>query len=159
MTAAKQRNSGFTIIELILVLVIISILAALIAFSYSGVRSRDRDSTRQEHISTIQSHLEVYYAEHSQYPTLAQLNDADWRSENLSRLDGSALQNPGWKSGGNCAEDGRAVLIAQPAENCYAYSPASSDGEACDNDNKPCAHYTLTTPLESGEEYIRTSLN
>ena len=160
MKTSPQRNqAGFTIIELILVLVIIGVLAALVVFSYSGVRSRDRDVTRQEHLSTIQGDLEIYYAEHSRYPTMAQLNDPEWRSEHMPDLSSSVLQNPGWKADGECAEDGRPMLVATPKIDCYAYAPTAADGETCDNDDAPCAHYTLITPLESGEEYIRTSLN
>jgi prepilin-type N-terminal cleavage/methylation domain-containing protein len=155
----QRRQSGFTVIELILVLVVIAILAALVAFSYNGVRSRDRDTQRQENITAIQGDLELFYAEHSRYPTLNQLNSPEWRGENMPDLSEDALRDPGWSADGECAQEDRPVFIAQPAENCYAYAPTAADGEPCDNNDKPCAHYTLTTPLESGEDYVRTSLN
>lgn len=155
----KHRQSGFTVIELIVVLVIIGILATLIVFSYSGVRSRDRDATRQADVDLMQSHLEIFYAEHSRYPTLAQINDTDWRTQNLANLNADALRDPNWAQDSNCASDGQVTLVDTPTTNCYAYSPTSSDGEACDNTNVPCAHYTLTANLETDEEYIKTSLN
>lgn len=153
------HQSGFTIIELIAVLVIIGILATLIVFSFSGVRSRDRDAVRQADIDTMQSHLEVFYAEHSRYPTLAQINDTNWLAQNMANLNADALADPSWSQDGSCANGDQAILVNTPAVDCYAYSPTSSDGEACDNTNVPCAHYTLTANLETDEEYIKTSLN
>lgn len=154
-----QPQKGFTIIEMIIVLVIIGILAALIIFSYNGVRSRDRDALRQENIETIQSYLEIHYAEKSSYPTLSQINNSKWRTDNLPELQAGSLQDPGWQKDGECASDSQAMLIGTPTDNCYAYSPTAANGESCNNKNRPCAHYTLTARLESGEEYIKTSLN
>lgn len=156
---SPRRDAGFTVIELIVVLVIIGILGTLILFSYSGVRSRDRDAARQENVDTAQSHLEIFYAQKSFYPTLDQLNDSEWRTKNMPELKSDSLQDPSWATDGNCTVDGHSVLIGQPATDCYAYHPTAADGEACDNKKTPCAHYTLTAKLESGEDYIKTSLN
>lgn len=155
----KRRQQGFTIIELIVVLVIIGILASLIVFSYSGVRSRDRDALRQADIDTLQSHLEVFYAEHSRYPTLAQLNNTEWRNKNMADLNADTITDPSWSEDGVCAADGQVILVDTPAVDCYAYSPTAAAGEPCDNKDEPCAHYTLTALLETDEEYIKTSLN
>lgn len=158
MTSQKKRESGFTIIELIIVFVIVVILATLVIFSYNGVRSRDRDATRQENIVALQGELEIYYAQNSKYPTLGQLNDSDWRSKNMPELSTGTLEDPSWSNEATCTKDSRPVLIADPAEKCYAYHPTAANGEACGS-KTPCAHYTLTAMLETDEEYIKTSLN
>lgn len=158
MTPQKNTQSGFTIIELVIVFVVVVILATLVIFSYNGVRSRDRDAARQENIVSLQGELEIYYAQSSQYPTLAQINSQQWRSENMPELSASALEDPGWSEDSACAKDGLAVLITEPAENCYAYHPTAANGEACGS-KTPCAHYTLTATLETDEQYIKTSLN
>lgn len=154
-----NKNAGFTIIEGILVLVIIAVLGAVVAFSYAGVRSRDRDVTRQDDISSIQGDLEIFYAENSYYPTLAQLNDSDWRQKNLPELQQETIKNPGWREDTACTSNTQPQFVSTLTEDCYAYQPTAADGETCDNQDKPCAHYTLSTPLETGEEYIKTSLN
>lgn len=158
-TFDHRKQQGFTVIELIVILVIIGILASLIVFSYSGVKSRDRDALRQADIDTLQSHLEVFYAETSRYPTLAQINNTEWRAKNIADLNQESLKDPSWSQDGDCNADGQAILIASPAVDCYAYNPTSADGDVCDNKETPCAHYTLTATLESDEEYIKTSLN
>lgn len=159
MTAPKsKKQSGFTIIELVIVFVVVVILAALVVFSYNGVRSRERDAARQENIVSLQAELEIFYAENSRYPTLAQLNSQEWRSEHMPDFDSGLLRDPRWSSEGDCHQDGRAVLSAEPAKGCYAYAASAAGGEACGN-GTPCAHYTLTATLETDEDYIKTSLN
>lgn len=157
MTAQKHQ-SGFTIIELVIVFVVVIILATLIIFSYNGVRSRDRDAIRQENIVSMQSELEIYYAENSKYPTLGQLNNTEWRTENMPELNSGNLEDPRWSENNGCSDNGRPILVADPTENCYAYHPTAANGEACGSQT-PCAHYTLTATLETDEEYIKTSLN
>lgn len=156
----KRKQQGFTVIELIVVLVIIGILASLIVFSYNGVRSRDRDALRQSDIDTLQGHLEIFYAENSRYPTLSQLNKSEWLTKNIPDLSLDTLQDPSWTNAASCTnQNGQAKLVELPVPDCYAYSPTSAAGEDCDNNKTPCAHYTLTATLETEEEYIKTSLN
>jgi prepilin-type N-terminal cleavage/methylation domain-containing protein len=156
----KRKQQGFTVIELIVVLVVIGILASLIVFSYNGVRSRDRDALRQSDIDTLQSQLEVFYAENSRYPTLSQLNNSEWLAENMPDLNLETIKDPSWTDTTGCTnQNGEPKLAESPTVNCYAYNPTSAAGEACDNNKAPCAHYTLTASLETEEEYIKTSLN
>lgn len=160
MQIRKRSSQGFTIIELIIVLVIIGILGTLVALSYNGVKARERNAERQTAIDTLQSHLEAYYASESQYPTLGQINDGDWRSENMPDLSAGSLRDPLWNNEvSECTTDGNAVLANGPARDCYAYQVTGSEGAECDNDATVCAHYTLTATFEDGEPYVKTSLN
>jgi prepilin-type N-terminal cleavage/methylation domain-containing protein len=156
----SSRTHGFTIIELMVVVVILCILAALIALTASGVQAKNRNGDRQADIDTVRGQLESYYAGSDTYPTRANVNDSEWRAKNLPRLETSALNDPRWKQDTTaCANDGKPVLADQPAPNCYSYQVTGSDGSACDNATVPCAHYTLTASLEGGEKYVKASLN
>lgn len=66
----KQRNTrpGFTIVELLIVIVVIAILAAITIVAYNGIQQRARDSQRKSDIATIIKALELYYAENGSYP-------------------------------------------------------------------------------------------
>ena len=58
MVSLKQRQSGFTIVELLIVIVIIGILATLVIVTFSGVQQKARDSERKTDINAIAGQLE-----------------------------------------------------------------------------------------------------
>ena len=62
MVSLKQRQSGFTIVELLIVIVIIGILATLVIVTFSGVQQKARDSERKTDINAIAGQLEAGYA-------------------------------------------------------------------------------------------------
>lgn len=62
-------NQGFTLIELIVVIAIISILSALLMTNFVGIRERGRDAQRKADVRQIQSALELYRADEGSYPT------------------------------------------------------------------------------------------
>ncbi len=155
-----SKDNGFTIIELMVVIVILFILAALIALTASGVQSKNRNGDRQTDIDSLRGQLESYYAGTDKYPTSDNINDAAWRAKNLPRLKDDAMTDPRWdKNKSECSKDLKATLAAKPTTNCYSYQVTSSDGSPCDNDKVPCVHYTLTAMLEGGEKYVKSSLN
>ncbi|HSW66911.1 MAG TPA: type II secretion system protein [Bacillota bacterium] len=159
-TTRSSRQSGFTIIELLVVIVIACILTALVVLTYSGVQAKNRNSDRQQAIDTVKGQLESYYASTNTYPTFTQLNDATWRAQNLKHLPSGILKDPRWnKANKNCTTAEKPTTSTKPAANCYGYQVTATDGSACDNQKVPCAHYTLTAMLEGGEQYAKSSLN
>lgn len=66
---AKRKHSGFTIVELLIVIVVIAILAAITIVAYNGIQQRARDSQRQSDVKTIVKALELYYVDNGQYPS------------------------------------------------------------------------------------------
>lgn len=64
----KRKSSGFTIVELLIVIVIIGILAALVIVVYNGLQSRARDTQRKTDIAHIAKAVEAYYAVNGNYP-------------------------------------------------------------------------------------------
>src|SRR5687767_12643591 len=122
MKLISRRNSGFTIIELLVAVVILCILAALIALTASGVQAKNRNGERQTQVYAIRAQLESYYAQTDTYPTAANLNDNEWRSKNLPRLKDETLQDPRWDTSIlACTVKGKAITASAPAANCYSY--------------------------------------
>jgi prepilin-type N-terminal cleavage/methylation domain-containing protein len=160
MTTSLRKSNGFTLIELLILIVIVCILGTLVATTYSGIQTKNRNNQRQTSIKQVQSELEAYYAQNSMYPTLAQLNDSTWQAKNMKDLKASDLQDPSWsKNVKACVHGDKATVIATTAAKCYTYQVTGADAAVCDNVKVTCAQYTLTAMLEGGEKYVKSSLN
>lgn len=73
----QARQSGFTIVELLIVVVVIAILAAITIVSYNGITTQANASAARSTANTVQKKVELYHSTNSSYPTTpAQLNDA-----------------------------------------------------------------------------------
>lgn len=57
-----KNNTGFTLVELLIVIVIIAILAAVSVVAYSGIQDRALDTSDVKNIAEIQKSLELYKA-------------------------------------------------------------------------------------------------
>jgi type II secretion system protein G len=144
----NRKQSGFTIVELLIVIVVIGILAALVITTFTGIQQKARDTERQTDIKAIYGQVEAYYAQNGKYPTLANVNDATWRTTNMKGLDGEALKDP---------KGTAQTLVAAPANNSYAYAVTPA---GCDNGTGgDCTTYTLTARLESGTDFAKSNLN
>ena len=69
---ALRKQPGFTIVELLIVIVVIAILAAISLVAYTGVQQRARDSQRLSDIKQISKALQLWSADTSK--TFEELN-------------------------------------------------------------------------------------
>lgn len=70
------KKSGFTIVELLIVIVVIGILAAITIIAYNGIQNRARASTAQGDLASAGKLLELYNVDNSAYPqSLSSLNN------------------------------------------------------------------------------------
>lgn len=154
MISLKRKQSGFTIVELLIVIVVIGILAAIVITTFTGVQKKGRDADRKSDINAIYSQVEVYFAQEGKYPSLNQMNNsatapstATWRADNLKGLSDDALTDPKGSS---------ATLVATAAANSYAYAATPAN---CDNATTDCTGFTLTATLEGGGTFAKTGSN
>lgn len=57
---SRSRTNGFTIVELLIVIVVIAILAAISIVAYNGIQQRARDTQRKSDLSAIAKALSLY---------------------------------------------------------------------------------------------------
>lgn len=151
MISLKRKQSGFTIVELLIVIVVIGILAAIVITTFTGVQKKGRDADRKSDINAIYSQLEVYFAQEGKYPTLAQLQDDDFRNDNMKGLSNDAITAPGQ----TVDADGTLVATGAATGN-YQYVATPAD---CNNTTTDCTGFTLTSTLEAGGNFEKTGSN
>jgi prepilin-type N-terminal cleavage/methylation domain-containing protein len=62
---AKQKQPGFTIVELLIVIVVIAILAAITIVAYSGIQQRARDTRRIQDLAFLSTATKLYAVDNS----------------------------------------------------------------------------------------------
>lgn len=66
----KRRLPGFTIVELLIVVVIIAILASITIVAYNGIQARAKDSSQKAAVASVKKALEMYMADNGAYPDI-----------------------------------------------------------------------------------------
>ena len=64
-----RKQKGFTLIELLVVIAIIGLLSTLAVVALNNARMKARDAKRVSDIKQIQTALELYFNDASDYPT------------------------------------------------------------------------------------------
>jgi len=148
-----NSDSGFTIVEIIVITLIIGVLLTILLLTYSGIQVRQRNTARITDIKLIQANLETFYAQSGFYPTLAELNDSSWTTSNLKQVEPTQLHDPSAKSNTPRFSD-------TPKPDEFSYQPTSSSGTPCDDKTVACGKYVLTATLEGNAgTFVEDSLN
>lgn len=69
----KRSDRGFTIIELLIVIVVIAILAAITIVAYNGIQNRAKTTSGNSTAANISKKIEAWNTVNSAYPTYCQL--------------------------------------------------------------------------------------
>jgi prepilin-type N-terminal cleavage/methylation domain-containing protein len=83
---------GFTLVEIIVVIVIVAILSLVGTSQYVNIQQRSADNERQSDILQLTSALEQYYRNNGEYPRYFDLRD---NGPTLLKLDKNAFISPG----------------------------------------------------------------
>lgn len=100
--APSKRDKGFTLVELLIVIVILGILATVTVFAVRGITDQGKESSCAADQKTLQVALESYYAQYGDdtIPTEADLVDVDLLRGQSKYLmitsTGNVAYDPGW---------------------------------------------------------------
>lgn len=72
-----KQKKGFTVVELIIVIVIIGILATISYIVYTGIQRDTRKKTKLSQITAISEALEKYHEENGEYPSCQKMASDD----------------------------------------------------------------------------------
>ena len=137
----QQRTSGFTIVELLIVIVVIAILAAISITVFTGIQDRARNTARISDVKKMKSLLEQYMV-----------------------INGSAALSLMIPEGYpvHCLGEGYIDLDPGLSQGCYNYFDTyqninypTNSIPALDNALKALGNYSVSSlpPVSTGEEY------
>ena len=74
MTSHRRVVQGFTLVEILIVVVLLGILAAIVIPQFTSASESAKESNLETQLRTVRSQLELYKIQHDDtYPTLAQM--------------------------------------------------------------------------------------
>ncbi len=113
----KNKQKGFTLIEILVVVALIGFLASVVLVSLNVARIRSRDAKRLGDMSQLQKALELYYGNYKGYP------GASAGSPLLSTAEVSRIPTAPIPADGAC--DSLTNPVGESA-NTYYYVPTGS---------------------------------
>lgn len=160
MLKTNTNQKGFTIVELLIVIVVIGILAMLVLNTFNGIQQSARDTERQTDATSVAKQLEAYLAQNSGYPQFSQFGSSPASAAGLLKgTSENAYSAPGrtsfdWSS----SAAGNKDSFGYQAYNEEKSVPVASR-TACNTDNA-CMSFTITYWSEK-ENAVKTitSLN
>jgi prepilin-type N-terminal cleavage/methylation domain-containing protein len=132
-------KKGFTLVELIVVMSIISLLSSIVLANVNGFMAKARDAARIEAIAQIQRALLIYYANHGSYPSASQSGDCSGDTSFTTALQPLVAD----KLIGKIQDD--PLFPNDPWPQCYYYIPNTN----CYTTGDPVHPYVLIFKTEA----------
>lgn len=122
-----MRNKGFTIVELLIVIVVIAILAAITIVAFNGVQNRAKNTATQSAVKQVQKLVEAYAAENGSYPSTGGLGQVYTDSGCPFTADDNGVKTANWVPGisAQLPQSSFSGTGRNSVGGCYMYS---SDG-------------------------------
>lgn len=139
-----KRQSGFTVIELIFVILLLAVASVIFFVQKNNIEITARDNQRKTAINAMYYGLEeIYYKNHAAYPRTLD-------EKTLPFVDPELFTDPyGVKLGQTTVTvDNQEYQVTSD----YRYEGTNCTGETCKS-------YTLRATLENEDDFVKTSRN
>lgn len=113
----RSTKSGFTIVELLIVIIIIAILATLTIVAYNGIQNRSRTSAGAANANLIAKKAELFNSVNATYPTYCQFTTNTLVPTGTTPSSGTGP--------GTCVAGGAAVSSEVRLDNVNMLTPAT----------------------------------
>jgi len=90
------KKIGFTIVELLIVIVVIAVLAAITVVAYNGIQNRAKNTQVQNDIRQVSKLIELYNADMGSYPSTGGLNNVYTDSNCVLATDSGGYKGANW---------------------------------------------------------------
>lgn len=128
-----KRSHGFTVIELIIVIIFAGLAASLLLYQKANIQAAQRDENRKIAINAMYYNLEeVFYEKNHYYPEKID-------SKTLRAMDPELFTDPNGKKLGESGSN-------------YRY-------DSTDCENEQCKGYSLRSSMEKEADYVKTNRN
>ena len=120
------KSHGFTIIELLIVMVVIGILTAITIIAFNGMQNRANIAAIKSDLKSLSQKINVFYIDNNTYPaTVLQLNSLSWTAsvDSYQRNSQGNLLYCAITSG-----SGARYTVAARTNNNTAFTYSSTDG-------------------------------
>lgn len=97
-------KNGFTLIEVMVVVLIIALIASFAMISYTSIRVKSRDIRRVTSINTLHTALNAYYKDHGEYPAIITPGQTFRNSTNTKTYLDEVPFNPQPRTDHNCPD-------------------------------------------------------
>ncbi len=157
LKSVKKIQSGFTIIELLIVIAIIGILAGLVLNNFQGAQAKARDVQRKSKVNSLYGKLEEYYNNNGGYP------DGALSTTLLPGIDNSALSDTNgigitYTGGFITSTTAPAASVSNAAQlNYQAYGCTTAGAQT--TVGSTCTKYQVSSYQEKASTYTKSSLN
>jgi len=123
-----REESGFTLIEMVIVISVIAILMSMAVPTLSGVKNRANLTVVKSDLHNIMSSLELYYMKNYSYP--ASGTDADTISKISSEFEDLKIKNDGsgYSYATDSSTDAQKYLVSFQDENSKYYYISTDEG-------------------------------
>ena len=154
-----RNQQGFTVPELLLVIVMVIILASLVLTNFQAAKAKQRDTQRVNDVNTMYGQIEAYFNANNAYPATFSAKTLGIQENNLQDPNGHSvvIHSP-------VADAVAAQQVANPkstSASSYLYIPYPA---GCTNKANNCTGYILKTYIEKPTDttpnpYTKVGLN